>query len=90
MLEQPADPRRFLLDVRRPDEVAADTLPGAINIPLDDLRDRLAEVPRDRPVVTIDSLGKRSYIATRFLLQHGIAAATLNGGMKTYRLFQPR
>ena len=57
---------------------------------LDDLRDRLAEVPRDRPAVTVDSLGKRSYIATRFLLQSGRDAATLNGGMKTYRLFHPR
>lgn len=80
----------FVLDVRRPDEVAQDTFPGATNIPLDDLRDRLAEVPSGRPIVTVDSLGKRSYIATRFLLQRGRDTATLNGGMKTYRLFHPR
>ena len=78
--------RPLLLDVRAADEFAAGAIPGAVNIPVDDLRDHLAEVPRDRPITVYCSIGKRSHIATRILLQHGYQASTLNGGYETYQL----
>ena len=89
VLEPGDGPKPFLLDVRSPEEFAPAAIPGAVNIPLNDLRDRLAEVPTDRPVVVYDSIGKRSYIATRLLVQHGIDAATMTGGFEVYKLFRP-
>ena len=79
----------FLLDVRSADEFADGAIPDAINIPVDEIRDRLTEIPRDRPITVYCSIGKRSYIATRILLQHGYQASTLNGGYKTYQLHRP-
>lgn len=84
-----AAPRPFLLDVRSAEEFAEAAIPGAVNIPLDDLRDRSAEVPRDRPVVAYCSIGVRSYVATRLLLNLGYRASTLDGGFKTYQLHHP-
>jgi len=82
----PRDPRPFLLDVRTPDEFSAGSIPGAINIPVDTLRDRLAEVPRDRPVIAFCQVGQRGYLATRILRQRGIDASNVGGGYRTYRL----
>lgn len=70
----------FLLDVRDPDEVVEfGALPGAVNIPLGQLRDRIAEVPRDRPVVTYCQKGLRGYLAACILHGHG-NVANLRGG----------
>ena len=81
--------RPFLLDVRSAEEFAEGAIPHAVNIPLDFLRDNLAKVPHDRPITVYCSIGKRSHIATRILLQHGYQAATMNGGYKTYQLHRP-
>ena len=89
VLDDESRAKSFLLDVRSPEECAEGSIPGAVNIPLDSLRDRLAEVPRDRPITVYCSIGKRSHIATRLLLQHDRCAATLDGGFKTYRLHRP-
>ncbi len=72
---------RFLLDVRNPAELAVETVPGAINIPLPQLRARLDELPRDREILVICRSGQRAYYATRILLQKGFKAQTLAGGM---------
>ncbi|ORX71719.1 SirA-like protein [Basidiobolus meristosporus CBS 931.73] len=48
-----------------------DTLTGAINIPLDDLREHLAEIPTNRPVVLYCTIGLRGYLAQRILMGHG-------------------
>jgi NADPH-dependent 2,4-dienoyl-CoA reductase/sulfur reductase-like enzyme/rhodanese-related sulfurtransferase len=77
----------FLLDVRTPAEFAAGHIPGAVNIPVDELRPRLDELPRDRPVVVYCQVGQRGYLATRVLRQEGLQAANLGGGFKTYRMF---
>ncbi len=89
VLAAPPERKPFLLDVRTTDEFATDHIPGAVNIPLDDLRDRLAELPRDQTIAAYCRTGKRSYIAIRILLQHGYHAANIGGGFKTYKLHRP-
>jgi len=79
----------FLLDVRTPQEYAGGCIPGASNIPIDELRQRLGEMPRDRPVVAYCQVGQRGYLATRILLQAGWQASNLGGGYQTYRLHNP-
>lgn len=75
-----------ILDVRSPAEYQAEHIPGAVNIPLEQLRERLDEVPRNGgPVWTVCAVGQRAYYATRLLLQRGIPAALLSGGMRTYQ-----
>jgi NADPH-dependent 2,4-dienoyl-CoA reductase/sulfur reductase-like enzyme/rhodanese-related sulfurtransferase len=71
----------FLLDVRDPVELAVEQAPGAVNIPLGQLRARLGELPRDRDILVICRSGQRAYYATRMLLQNGFKARTLSGGM---------
>ena len=71
----------FLLDVRNPEELAVERVPGAVNIPLPALRARLAELPRDREIQVICRSGQRAYYATRILLQNGFNARNLSGGM---------
>jgi len=80
-------PAGLLLDVRTPEEFAAGSLAGALNIPLDALRTRLGEVPRDRRITVFCKVGLRGYLACRILRQHGIAdCANLSGGYDTYLL----
>ena len=77
---------KFLLDVRRQDEFALGSLPGAVNIPLDELRDRMSELPKDRMIYTFCAVGLRGYLAYRILTQHGFdKVRNLSGGLKTYR-----
>jgi NADPH-dependent 2,4-dienoyl-CoA reductase/sulfur reductase-like enzyme/rhodanese-related sulfurtransferase len=71
----------FLLDVRNPPEVAADPVPGAVNIPLPQLRSRLAELPKDRQIASFCRSAQRSYYATRILLQNGFKAVNISGSM---------
>ena len=71
----------FLLDVREPAELAVEHVPGAVNIPLGQLRARLGELPRDREIIVICRSGQRAYYATRILLQNGFKARDLSGGM---------
>ena len=89
VLAAPATEQPFLLDVRTPQEFASGHIPGAVNIPVDDLRSRLGELPRDRQIAAYCQVGQRGYLATRILLQGGFSAANVGGGYKTYKLFQP-
>lgn len=76
----------FLLDVRTPDEFSLGSLPGAVNIPLDELRDRLAELPKDKMIYTFCAVGLRGYLAYRILVQRGFEKVrNLSGGLKTYQ-----
>jgi len=79
----------FLLDVREPAEFRAGHIQGADNIPLGQLRDRLAELPRDRELWVYCNVGQRSYYACRWLMQHGFRARNLSGGFHTYRAWYP-
>ena len=71
----------FLLDVREAVELAVENAPGAVNIPLGQLRARLGELPRDREILVICRSGQRAYSAMRILLQQGFKARNLAGGM---------
>ena len=73
--------KAFLLDVREPVELAVESVPGAVNIPLGQLRARLGELPRDREILVTCRSGQRAYSATRILLQNGLKARNLTGGM---------
>ena len=74
----------FLLDVRSAGEFARGSIPGAVNIPVDELRGNLARVPRDRKVVVYCEVGVRGYLAARQLMQNGFEVTNLLGG---YRLW---
>jgi NADPH-dependent 2,4-dienoyl-CoA reductase/sulfur reductase-like enzyme/rhodanese-related sulfurtransferase len=79
-----------LLDVRSREEHEADHLPGSLNVPHTELRDRLGELPRDVPVWTYCSSGFRSYLASRVLRQRGWAdVRSLSGGLQTLELAAP-
>ncbi len=73
----------FLLDVREPVELTVEKVPGAVNIPLGQLRARLDELPRDRTILVVCRSGQRAYFATRILLQNGFTARTVSGGVLT-------
>jgi rhodanese-related sulfurtransferase len=80
----------LLLDVRRPDERARGFIPGSTHIPLDELRQRLSELPRDREIIAYCQSGQRSYIAARVLSQHGFRVRNLTGSYRTWRATQPQ
>ena len=71
----------FLLDVRSPAELVLESVPGALNIPLPQLRSRLGELPKDQEIKVICRSAQRAHYATRILLQHGFNASTISGGM---------
>lgn len=72
-----------LVDVRSPREHAARPVPGAVNIPVDDLRARLDELP-EGPLVVHCEVGLRGYVAARLLAQHGRSVRNLDGGYRTW------
>ena len=78
--------RVFVLDVREPSEYRKGCVEGAVNIPLNDLRQRMHEVPKDREVWSYCQVGQRSYYAARALDQHGYDIKTLGGGYLTFTL----
>ncbi len=89
ILAVPTAERPFLLDVRTPREFALGHIPGAVNIPVDDLRSRFDELPQDRQIAAYCQVGQRGYLATRILRQKGLSVSNIGGGYKTYKLFQP-
>lgn len=75
----------MLVDVRTPEESALSAVPGAVNIPLDDLRERMGEIPKDRPIYLFCEVGLRGYLASNILKGHGYKdVRNLIGGLKTY------
>jgi len=79
----------FLLDVRQPIELVVESVPGAVNIPLGQLRARLGELPRDREILIICRSAQRAYYATRILLQNGFKARNISGGMLSRAMLSP-
>lgn len=74
----------FVLDVRTPQEYAAGHIAGSVNIPLDELRERLGELPKDTAITVTCAVGLRGYIAARILVGHGFKALDLTGGYRMY------
>ncbi|MGC8639392.1 MAG: FAD-dependent oxidoreductase [Isosphaeraceae bacterium] len=81
--------RMPVIDVRTAKEYAEGKIPGAVNIPIEELRGRLGEVPRDQRVAVYCRVGMRGYMATLLLKQAGFDVVNLAGGFMTYRLFHP-
>lgn len=85
-LEQRDPARQCLLDIRSDEELATfGTYPQARHIPLDELRARLDELPRDKEILIGCQSGLRGHVAYRLLVQHGFRARNLTGGYITYR-----
>lgn len=80
----PRDGSVSLLDIRTAREFEAGSLEGFINIPLDDLRSRINELDKSKPVYLTCRIGLRGYIATRILSQNGFVAYNLSGGYRLY------
>jgi NADPH-dependent 2,4-dienoyl-CoA reductase/sulfur reductase-like enzyme/rhodanese-related sulfurtransferase len=72
-----------LVDVRSAAEFAAGSIPGALNVSLDDLRERLDELPRV-PLIVHCQVGQRGHTAARILTQHGFDVQNLDGGYRTW------
>jgi NADPH-dependent 2,4-dienoyl-CoA reductase/sulfur reductase-like enzyme/rhodanese-related sulfurtransferase len=79
---------QLLLDVRTPAEFAAGTIPGATSAPVDDLRDRLSGLPRDKELLVFCRVGLRAYVAARLLSQHGFRVRNLSGGYLRYEMWR--
>lgn len=76
----------LIVDVREPDEYASGHIAGALSIPLRSVPDRLAEIPRDKPVVVYCRSGHRSGLALAFLEQQGYTNVTsLVGGIQSWK-----
>lgn len=80
----PHDGSVTLLDTRTPEEYSAGHIEDFINIPVDDLRDRLDEIDKNKPVYVICQSGLRSYIASRILEGEGFEAYNFSGGFRFY------
>lgn len=78
---------RVLIDVRTPEEYALGTIDDAINIELDTLRERLSEIPRDKPIFLFCGVGLRGYLASNILKANGYSdVRNLIGGIRTYNI----
>lgn len=78
---------QVVLDVRNPPELeASGSFPNALNIPLDELRDRLYALPVDKEILVACQVGLRGHVAYRMLVQNGFQARNLTGGYKTYQM----
>jgi len=77
----------IMLDVRSEEEFQTRALPGAINIPLEYLRERLSELPKNEDIVIYCGHGKKGYFAYQMLIQHGFTRArNLAGGINVYSM----
>ncbi|MDM8000993.1 MAG: FAD-dependent oxidoreductase [Dehalococcoidia bacterium] len=76
--------KALILDVREPGEFKMGHVEGAMNIPLNSLRVRMHELPRDREILAYCAVGQRSYYASRALRLHGFNARNISGGFRSY------
>jgi len=77
----------IILDVRTNDEYSLGAIPRSINIPLDSLRSRINELPKDKQIIVYCAVGLRGYLAYRILVQNGFCdVRNLSGGFKTWHI----
>ncbi|MEY8350074.1 CoA-disulfide reductase [Bacillus cereus] len=79
----------YLIDVREPNELKQGMIKGSVNIPLDELRERLNEVPLNKEVYITCQLGMRGYVAARILMEKGYTVKNVDGGFKLYGTVLP-
>ena len=84
----PRDGSVFLLDARTPEEYASGCAEGFVNIPVDELRERIAEIPKGKPVYVMCQSGVRSYIACRILTGMGHDCYNFAGGYRFYSMVE--
>ena len=75
-----------LLDTRTISEYKSGNIDGSIHIPLDELRQKMAQIPKDKPVYILCHSGLRSYLACRILMQNGYDCYNLSGGYRFYEM----
>lgn len=75
-----------LLDTRTISEYKSGNIDGSIHIPLDELRQKMAQIPKDKPVYILCHSGLRSYLACRILMQNGYDCYNLSGGYRFYEI----
>lgn len=85
-IDQIVDNGGLLVDVREPIEREAGFIKGSINIPLPELRNRHAELPKDQTIYVSCQVGLRGYLAARLLSEYGYQVKNVDGGYKTYRM----
>jgi len=83
------DDNTVVLDVRSADERDASSIPGSIHIPLDELRDRVDELDKSRPIIVHCFSGQRSYFAQRMLALNGFTVRNLAGGIRSWQAAHP-
>ena len=81
-------PAQALLDVRTVPEFQKGSIPGALCVPVDDLRARLAELPTEKELLVFCEVGQRGYVAARLLSQHGFRTRNLSGGFKRFLMWK--
>ena len=78
-----------LLDVRTKDEFESGSIPGAVNMPLDSLRETMASLPKDKEIAVFCQIGLRGYLASRILMQNGFGnVINLSGGYRLWKEIQ--
>ena len=80
----------YFLDVRTTGEYNRDNVPSSVNIPVDELRNRLNEIPQNTAINVYCGVGIRSYIACRILMQNEFVARNISGGFITYCSYENR
>ncbi|WP_110111827.1 CoA-disulfide reductase [Bacillus sp. CGMCC 1.16541] len=80
----------YLIDVRDEKEVARGAISGSVNIPVNELRERLSEVPTDKDLYITCQVGLRGYLASRILMENGFKVKNLDGGYKLYSSVFPK
>lgn len=78
----------LVLDVRSPEERRIGAFPGSLHVPVDEVRDRLYDIPKDRELLVHCRVGIRSYIACRVLMQNGYKVKNISGGYRMYEFLQ--
>ncbi|WP_410984740.1 CoA-disulfide reductase [Bacillus cereus] len=79
----------YLIDVREPNELKQGMIKGSVNIPLDELRERLDEIPVNEEIYMTCQLGMRGYVAARMLMEKGYKVKNVDGGFKLYATALP-
>lgn len=81
--------KHFILDVREPIELVGGKLEHSVNIPLNEIRKNLNEIPKEKEIWTYCAVGLRGYIAARILMQYGYRVRNLSGGIKLQGGYTP-
>jgi len=83
------NPDYIVLDVRTPEEYEFGHIKGAVNIPVDELRNRLSELPKDKKIIVYCGVGFRSYHGCLILKANGFDCLNMSGGWTSWRMYYP-